>query len=115
SSAKLNIDHKIFIKDGEKCWFVALEEIRVFESEGNYVRVFFNDFKPLILRSLNYLESRIDEKDFFRTSRNHLINLKCIESIEPWFNGGLKVYMKDGKEIEVSRRQSARFKELMSL
>ena len=112
---KLSADNKIFIKDGEKCWFVPLADVRAFESEGNYVRVYFNEFKPLILRSLNYLEERLDEQHFFRASRKHIINLHWVDKIEPWFNGGLRATLKNGMIIEVSRRQSAKFKDLMSL
>jgi two-component system LytT family response regulator len=105
----------VFIKDAEKCWFVELNNIRLFESEGNYVRVYFDNFKPLILRSLNSLEARLNEKEFFRASRKHIINLSYISSVESWFNGGLNVKLKDGKEIEISRRQAVRLKDLLSL
>lgn len=105
----------VFIKDGEKCWFVRLSDIRLFESEGNYVRVYFDTFKPLILRSLNSLETRLNEKQFFRASRKHMINLSYIAGIETWFNGGLNVKLKDGKEIEISRRQAVKLKDMMSL
>ncbi len=105
----------VFIKDGEKCWFVRLSEIRLFESEGNYVRVYFETYRPLILRSLNSLELRLNEKQFFRASRKHIVNMSYIASVETWFNGGLNVKMKDGKEIEISRRQAVRLKDMMSL
>jgi two-component system LytT family response regulator len=112
---------QIFLKDGEKCWFVTLKDVRSFESEGNYVRVRFSDQKPLVLRSLNKLEEKLDPLVFFRANRKHIINLRWVESIEPWFSGGLMVKLKHtGKDsvqetIEVSRRQAARFKELLSL
>ena len=112
---KLGLTDKIFLKDGEKCWFVELGDVRLFESEGNYVRVYFNDFKPLILRSLNALEERLDEKNFFRANRKHIINLRWVDKIENWFNGGLLVILKDEQRIEVSRRQASRFKDMMSL
>lgn len=105
----------VFIKDGEKCWMVRLSDIRLFESEGNYVRVYFDTFRPLILRSLNSLETRLNEKQYFRASRKHIINLNYVAGIEPWFNGGLNIKMKDGREIEVSRRQAVRLKDMMSL
>jgi two-component system, LytTR family, response regulator len=105
----------VFIKDGEKCWFVRLCDIRLFESEGNYVRVYFENFRPLILRSLNSLETRLNEKQFFRASRRHIINLSYIAGVESWFNGGLNVKLKDGKEVEISRRQAVKLKEMMSL
>ena len=111
----LKEEDQIFVKDGEKCWFVKLSTIRLMESEGNYVRLYFDDNKPLILRTLNYLDERLDNKTFFRASRKHIINLKWIESIEPWLNGGLLVKLKGGNKVEVSRRQAIKFKEMLSL
>lgn len=112
---RLDEKSQIFLKDGDKCWFVTLEEVRMFESEGNYVRVFFKNYKPLILKSLNNLEKKLDETTFFRANRKFIINLKWIESIENWFSGGLLVKLKGGETVEVSRRQAARFKDMMSL
>ena len=85
---------QIFLKDGEKCWFVTLKDVRLFQSEGNYVRVLFDDQKPLVLRSLNTLEKKLDPLVFFRVSRKHIVNLRWVEKIEPWFNGGLMVKLK---------------------
>src|SRR3990170_3607893 len=104
---------QVFVKDGEKCWFVKLETVRLFESEGNYVRIYFGDNKPLILRTLNYLDERLDGKTFFRANRKHIVNLKWIASIEPWLNGGLLVKLKDGQKVEVSRRQAIKFKDML--
>ena len=106
---------QVFVKDGERCWFVKLSEIRLFESVGNYAKVFFGPNKPLILKSLNALEERLDEKTFFRANRKHIVNLRLIDKIEPYFNGGLLLEMKGGEKIEVSRRQTVKFKEMMSL
>jgi two-component system, LytTR family, response regulator len=106
---------QVFVKDGERCWFVKLGEVRLFESVGNYAKVFFGTNKPLILKSLNALEERLDEKVFFRANRKHIINLHMIEKVEPFFNGGLMLDLKGGEKIEVSRRQAVKFKEMMSL
>lgn len=111
----LNDDDQVFVKDGEKCWFVKLNEIRLFESVGNYAKVFFGPHKPLILKSLNSLEERLDDKVFFRANRKHIINMRWIEKMEPYFNGGLLLELKGGEKIEVSRRQTVKFKEMMSL
>lgn len=97
---------KIFIRDGEKYYFVQLEDIYLFEIVGNYSRAFFEDQKPLISRSLNYLEQRLDPGLFFRANRQQIINLNHIAKVEPWVNDGLRVILSAGCEIEVSRRQS---------
>jgi two-component system LytT family response regulator len=106
---------QVFVKDGERCWFVKLAEIRLFESVGNYAKVFFAGNKPLILKSLNSLEERLDDKVFFRANRKHIVNLRMIEKIEPYFNGGLLLELNGGEKVEVSRRQAVKFKEMMSL
>ena len=106
---------QVFVKDGERCWFVKLADIRLFESVGNYAKIYFGTHKPLILKSLNALEERLDEKVFFRANRKHIVNLRLIEKIEPYFNGGLLLELKGGEKIEVSRRQTVKFKEMMSL
>lgn len=111
----LEISDRIFIKDGEKCYFVALQDIRYFESMGNYVKVFFKNSKPMILRSLNSLEERLSPDHFFRANRKYIINLNHITGIENWFNGGLQVTLSENEKIEISRRQTIRFKEMMSL
>jgi len=111
----LSENDQVFVKDGERCWFVRLSDIRLFESVGNYAKVFFGNNKPLILKSLNALEERLDEKTFFRANRKHIVNLRMIDKIEPYFNGGLLLELKGGEKIEVSRRQTVKFKEMMSL
>lgn len=110
----LDEEDQVFIKDGDKCWFVKLKNISHFESVGNYVRVYFDGNKPLILKSLNSLEKRLSERNFFRANRKHIINLQWIDAVETWFNGGLLVKLKSGNDIEISRRQAVKFKEHMS-
>lgn len=111
----LSVNDQVFVKDGDRCWFISLKEIRLFESDGNYIKVYFNNVKPMIHKSLNALDEKLDGKSFFRASRKHIINMSWIETIETWFNGGLLVQLKGGEKVEVSRRQAARFKEKMSL
>lgn len=111
----LGKDDQVFVKDGDKCWFVKLSDVRLFESDGNYIKVFFGGNKPMIHKSLNALDERLDNRTFFRASRKHIINLGWVENIDTWFNGGLLVQLRGGEKIEVSRRQAARFKERMSL
>lgn len=105
---------QVFVRDGDRCWFVRLSEVKMMEVCGNYCRLYFGKEKPLIQRSLNYMEQRLDPKVFFRASRQHIVNLKWVEGIEPWFSGSLKLQLRGGGEVEVSRRQAQRFKDMLS-
>lgn len=113
--APLGEDQRIFVKDGDRCWLVQLAEVCLFESIGNYTRLYFQRQKPLIARSLGYLEQRLDPTAFFRASRNQIINLNRIDAIEPWFHGKLLVRLEGGHEVMMSRRRSIAFRETMRL
>lgn len=112
---QLTEESQIFIKDGEKCWLVKIGEVFLFEVVGNYTRVYFRDCRPLIYKSLNQVEDRLPPGFFFRANRQQIINLKYIKSVDNWFNGQLKAIMQNGAEIEISRRQSYLFKDMLSL
>jgi two-component system LytT family response regulator len=115
SNKLLEPNDKVFIKDGEKCWFIELNRIRMLESDGNYVKVYFDQFRPMVLRSLNNFEARLNPEHFFRANRKFMINLNHVIAIETWFNGGLKVELSKGEKVEISRRQAIRFKEVFSI
>ena len=112
---RLAAEDKVFVREGERCWFVEVGQIRLLESEGNYTRVHFGDAQPQLFRSLNAMEERLDPKFFFMANRRQIINTSWIEGIEPWFSGGLLVQLKGGAKVELSRRQAQEFRERMSL
>lgn len=112
---RLTIDKRIFIKDGDRCFFVPLSDIYLIESVGNYARIFYQNKKPLLHKSLNYLEHRLPESHFFRAGRQHIINIHFIKEIHPFFNNALQVEMQDGNKIDISQRQSVKFKEIMGI
>ncbi|WP_373493263.1 LytR/AlgR family response regulator transcription factor [Aquiflexum sp.] len=112
SQDKLGLEKKIFIKDGEKCFFVPVKDIFLIESEGNYVKVYFENKKPLLHKSLTYMDSRLPEEVFFRANRQFIINLNFVKNIEPYFNSTLLLEMKNGQKIDLSQRQSVKFREL---
>jgi len=106
---------QVFVRDGDRCWIVKLPEIFLFESEGNYTRVCFRTERPLVRRTLNALEQRLDPATFFRASRAQILNLKWIESVDEDVSGSLMVTLKGGRKVELSRRRSDKLREILSL
>jgi two-component system LytT family response regulator len=106
---------QVFLRDGDRCWVVRLPDIFLLESEGNYTRVWFGAERPLIRRSLNALENQLDAAMFFRAGRKEIINLKWIDKVNIGVNGGLVVTLRGGRTVEMSRRQSTRLREILSL
>ncbi len=112
---RLGLDDKVFVREGDHCWFVPVKNIRLLESEGNYTRLYFDEHKPQLFRSLTAMEERLDQRHFFRANRKQVINFAWVEDIEPWFSGGLLVKLKGGLKVELSRRQAQEFRDKMSL
>lgn len=106
---------QVFVRDGERCWFVQLADVALFESEGNYTRLCFGPHRPLIARTLAYLEERLDPAVFFRISRKHIVNLGKITEIHPAVDGGYDLRLTSGHEVSMSRRRAQEFRERMSL
>jgi two-component system LytT family response regulator len=105
-------DGKVFIQDGERCWFVAIEQIMLFESEGNYSRVHFDQHRPLLLRSLNQIEARLDPNRFMRANRRQIVNLRFVAGVDPSAEGGLSLRLQGGRVVTMSRRRAALFKQV---
>ena len=99
---------RVFVRDGDRCWFVTLADVPVIESEGNYARLDVPG-QPLLARSLGYLETKL-AASFFRANRKQLVNLGHVAKIEPGPAGGLILILASGREIEMSRRQAAKFR-----
>ena len=94
---------------------MTLASIRYIESCKNYVRIYFGDDRAYVKKSLNSVAERLPQDVFFRASRQCIINLQEIRAIEESISLGYDVTMNDGKVIEISRRNAAELKELLSL
>lgn len=109
---RLTLEKRIFIKDGEKCFFVPIADIFLLESEGNYVKVHFEDKKPLLHKSLSYMENRLPDTVFFRGNRQFIFNMNYVKKIDPYFNSTLLIELQSGHKIDLSQRQSVKFREV---
>jgi len=106
---------RVFVRDRDRCWIVALADIVLFEADGNYTRAFFGREHPMVRTSLQTLEARLDPAVFFRASRRHIINLRHVDTIDEGVDDAYTVRLRGGHVVPVSRRQSRRLRETLSL
>lgn len=100
----------IFIREGERCYFIKTSRIAWIESSGNYAKIHFDDKKALVKRSLNQLNRILPADQFFRANRTAIINIRQIQKIKPLPDGRLDIELAGGKTFTVSSRQSASLK-----
>lgn len=115
AEALLDMDSRIFLRDGESCQFVALCDIVRFDVDGNYTQVHFRGGSCLIGKPLTQVANRLPPEKFFRANRQQLINIKHVDRVEPWINGGYRLTLLDGSEVTVSRRSCSAFSQLFGL
>ncbi len=106
---------QMFVRDGARCWFIPLREVRLLSAENNYVRLWWGQIQPLVARPLSIIEQRLEPKCFFRANRSEIINLEFIENVHLGIGGGLQVQLRGGPEVEISRRQARLFREQTSI
>lgn len=111
----MTLQSQVFLKDGERCYFVTLADIYALEAQGNYTRVHFAGGKPLIYRNLATLEQKLPGDAFFRANRSWIINTHYIKQITPSISGGFEISLGHNLSVEISRRQASAFKQLWSL
>ncbi|WP_212006038.1 LytTR family DNA-binding domain-containing protein [Chitinophaga sp. HK235] len=104
-------DKQLFIKEGDQCFFLKQGEIYLIESVDNYARIHFQGKQVLIKTSLNQLESRLDPASFFRINRSQIIHARYITRIVTIDGGRLQLTIHDSIQVEVSSRQSVKFKQ----
>ena len=112
---RFRADDQVFLREGDRCWFVPVREIVLLEAEGNHTRVWFRDQKPLLHRALAAMEARLPAELFVRANRSQVVNRGFIADVEPWFSGGLKATLQGGQAVEFSRRQAQVFRERLGL
>lgn len=111
----LPAERQLFVKDGNKCHFIKLGDVFLIESMDNYARLYFEDKKTYLKRSLNQLEETLDATMFFRINRSQIININFIQHVHQLPKGKLNITLKSGLLLEVSDRQSVKFKTLNGL
>jgi two-component system LytT family response regulator len=109
-AGKNTAGQRIFVKDRDQCFFIPLSDIYLIESVDNYARLYFNEKKVLMKSSLNQLEEKLDAAIFFRINRTQLINARFIAQIHTLPGGRLQLSLKQGLQLEVSGRQSVKFR-----
>jgi two-component system, LytTR family, response regulator len=110
----LMLENSIFINDSNKYYIAQMKDIELFHTNGNYTQVFFKGKSPILNKSLNQIEGRIDPSIYVRINRQEIVNIHHITQIEKWFKGKLKLTITSGKTVVVSERQSVYLKRMLS-
>lgn len=94
---------RIFIRDGDRGFFVRTSEVSWVQTADNYLRIATGGREYLIRATMQELEQKLDPREFARIHRRTLVNLDCVQDISTDFRGHHIVRMKDGASHRLSR------------
>jgi two-component system, LytTR family, response regulator len=101
-----NQQKKIFIKDGKKIFYTALEDIFLIESSGNYVKYYFEKNIATIRKTFKEAEEEFSVLGFIAINRNQLVNKNFITTKNDKIGRNLTLNLKNGLTLTASRSKS---------
>ena len=107
-----SIDH-ITIKISGKTKVIAVKDIIRISFEDGFCYVYAAGDKLISDKYLNYYEEKLTGSQFFRTSRTDIINLDHIAMIHKMFQGMYTIELKNGMQVDLSRRKAKLLKKIV--
>jgi DNA-binding LytR/AlgR family response regulator len=99
-------------RDGREILVPASAVARL-ESAGNYVVLHTEDGRFDVRATLTDLERQLDPAKFVRIHRSNIVQLDQIREIQPWNSGDYRLILRDGSQVNLSRRYRARLDRLI--
>jgi two-component system LytT family response regulator len=95
---------KIGLPTGDRIEFVEVKHIIRCQGESNYTHLFFDNRKTLLVaRTLIEFEELLQEHQFIRIHKTHLVNLNHVTAYIR--NDGGRLVLSNGDEVGISRRR----------
>lgn len=91
---------------------VDISDIDWIEAAGNYAVLHVGGETFEIRSSLAKLEGELDPKRFVRVHKSHVVNIARVAEVTPWVSGDWRIRLRDGAEVNLSRRYRQRFEAL---
>lgn len=101
---------------GEKDGYIAVQvsDICYITTESGVVRLYMKNRKQYTVdMSLDEIENQLDPGQFFRATRQHIVNIESVKRISYWFNRKIKIVLSEypDAEIVVGKEKVARLKQ----
>ena len=85
-------------------FLVAAQDIEFLEAAENYVNLHVRGRVYPLRSTMTAIQDRLDPTRFVRVHRSYIVNLDCLEQIEPLDTGDARLLLKNGARIPCSRR-----------
>ena len=98
---------RLAIRSDGRVRLVDIDEVDRIIAAGNYVEIHAGAKQHRMRETMAGLESRLDPQRFIRVSRAVFVGIAHIREVQPLFNGDFVVLLKNGAQVNGSRRYRA--------
>jgi hypothetical protein len=85
-------------------FLVAAHDIEFLEAAENYVNLHVRGRVYPLRSTMTAIQERLDPERFVRVHRRYIVNLDCLDQIEPLDTGDARLLLKNGSRVPCSRR-----------
>jgi two-component system LytT family response regulator len=104
---------RLVIKSRGRFIFLRSGEIDWIEAQGNYVRIHARPTSFIERKTMASLEAQLDPTNFARIHKSTIVNLDQIRELRVWPTGEYVVFMRNGKELTLTRYYRERLSALL--
>lgn len=108
---------KLAVEQNGKAQIINTTDIIAAASSEGQITIYAAARNYQVNMTLQELQARLDENQFFRSHRGYLVNIEKIREVIPWFNGTFNLVLEglEGLEVPVSRQQAQKLRKMFGL
>jgi len=103
-SRKTDYIQRFVVKKARSIFFLDANEVEWVSSEGNYVQLHSKGKSHLVRETMDRIECRLNPREFIRIRRSTIVRVDVVKELQPLFNGEYALILKDGTQLQSSRR-----------
>ena len=100
-------------KDKGRLQKIRIDDIQLFEAQGNYLKLYLENRSILIRQTLQTIESLLKEQQFFRIHRSMIVNLNYVLDVKYQGNNQYLFVLKNEMEVLSSRSFKSEIEQLL--
>lgn len=105
---------RIVVKDRHKIHIIPVDQVRYIESMDDYVMIYTHEGRYMKQKTMKYLESALNPKNFVRIHRSYIVKVEEINEIQQYEKESYIVILHDKTKLKVSKTGYKNLKDILN-
>jgi two-component system, LytTR family, response regulator len=104
---------RLVVRSEDRAFFVRTSAIEWIEAAGKHVQLHVGRDTHPYRGAMSRIEEQLDPEQFVRVSRSAIVNIDCIQEIQPWFQGEYVLILASGTRLTTTRGYRENIQQLL--